>query len=664
MMETEAARNRLMALARGYAGMLKGRPEIVGIAVYGSLSNGNCPDLTPFSDIDLALVFEGPLPAFFLEHRLFQGVKVDLAHYRGAELEALGDKLPYSLFQNGWVGSFLIKSLVLGRMDTILYDPTGIVRRVKDRVQAAVTYQELAARTASEWFHNMRRRRLHSAIESEQADTDARARRMANGAIHSLREILEVVANRKDLTAAAESLGIPEFARLNQRWEELQPAIATEGVKAIWSAIQAAAAYGWEHGYRPVAASLIDAGVNDPAKLELIGDFPLFWPGYRLHELGRVFADIDLSVRWSRAKIEDGRPGGALELLWNCSQSERFLNRWKGIQDAVQAAGYDVAPPVQALLADPEYQRLLKEIDGACSNATKTPPPEPPVEDLIAITQEMERLLAGAFPVTPPKELFEFLADRSQTSEALASALFSLELERSDAGRPEDFLRFSEKWEPAPESPELGTVDLRGPGTLRRWRLPAAAALPPVDLTPLNDESDWRLEDRQGSAIVQFREGGVDLTPAPYSFLDHTTYAAPLLLRDAREEFVLQAEVAGIGGLVAWKGPRNYVSVGWRGYPRSEIRFEALIDGAIDGENEPARVVIGRGSLPGNRAFFRLQRRGSEFAAWCSTDGENWHDCGILPLPLESPLSIGLYGLSFVPRDPAKVSFEKIRGSG
>src|SRR5690349_15249580 len=87
----ESLHHDLMALARKVAADLPSRPGVAGVVLYGSLALGDPPELTPFSDVDLALSLEEPLPAHFAEHRVIDHVKVDVTLFSADVVRGIAD---------------------------------------------------------------------------------------------------------------------------------------------------------------------------------------------------------------------------------------------------------------------------------------------------------------------------------------------------------------------------------------------------------------------------------------------------------------------------------------------------------------------------------------------------------------------------------------------
>jgi hypothetical protein len=61
-------------------------------------------------------------------------------------------------------------------------------------------------------------------------------------------------------------------------------------------------------------------------------------------------------------------------------------------------------------------------------------------------------------------------------------------------------------------------------------------------------------------------------------------------------------------------------------------------------------IIIGRGRLPAERIFLRLERIGEWVNAHCSADGEQWFTAGHVDFPVEDPLQVGLHAIGMIDR--------------
>ncbi len=73
--------------------------------------------------------------------------------------------------------------------------------------------------------------------------------------------------------------------------------------------------------------------------------------------------------------------------------------------------------------------------------------------------------------------------------------------------------------------------------------------------------------------------------------------------------------------------------------------------------------IIGRGWLPGNQVYLRLERKGEKVIALCSADGIIWQTCGEAMFPKSDPIWIGLYASAPIMfRCPFNESFVRFEG--
>jgi hypothetical protein len=223
--------------------------------------------------------------------------------------------------------------------------------------------------------------------------------------------------------------------------------------------------------------------------------------------------------------------------------------------------------------------------------------------------------------------------------ECLPLALSGLE---EACGQPEEFQAFCQRFrEEHPQVSEWPLVqwylEPAEPAGFPRCRVhdPFTAPLAPVWswLDPFDDCSC-----EAGDGLEIHAVNGRDL-------LDHNRSAPRLLRAVAGAHTVCVAaskEQPAIGGLLLWKDKANYLRLerGTRG--AHEISFQ----GCLGNRN----VIIGRGRLPSDRIFLRLERLGSRVNALCSADGQNWFTVGHAEFPVEDPLEVGLHAIGAIDR--------------
>jgi adenylate cyclase len=144
-------------------------------------------------------------------------------------------------------------------------------------------------------------------------------------------------------------------------------------------------------------------------------------------------------------------------------------------------------------------------------------------------------------------------------------------------------------------------------------------------------------------------ENGLEIQAANGRDLWFTNWSAPRLLQPISDGFAVQTgclpaweEKPAIGGLLLWKDEQNYLRLerGTRG--KHEISFQGCL------ANQD--VIIGRGRLPVERVFLRLERLGPRVNALCSADGTEWFTVGHVEFPVEDPLEVGLHAIGMIDR--------------
>jgi hypothetical protein len=142
---------------------------------------------------------------------------------------------------------------------------------------------------------------------------------------------------------------------------------------------------------------------------------------------------------------------------------------------------------------------------------------------------------------------------------------------------------------------------------------------------------------------------GLEIQAANGRDLFHVNRSAPHLLRSAQGDFAIQAiclpvsdEKPAQGGVLLWHDSTNYLRLDRGTFGKHEITFLGCID-----NND---VVIGRGRLPAERVFLRLERIGERVNALCSADGEQWFTVGQVNFPVDDPVEVGLHAIGMIDR--------------
>jgi hypothetical protein len=196
-----------------------------------------------------------------------------------------------------------------------------------------------------------------------------------------------------------------------------------------------------------------------------------------------------------------------------------------------------------------------------------------------------------------------------------------------------------------------------GPASLVQWFLEPAepcatgqpeATVPASDASLTSLSAEWVWYDPLGDCSFVCQHG-LEIHAANGRDLRFLNLSAPRHLRPAPQEFAVQtvcarvlAERPAIGGILIWKDRQNFLRLdrGTRG--EHEISFTGCL--------QNRDLVIGRGRLPAERVFLRLERRGDRVNALCSADGESWFTVGAVDFPVAGPLEVGLHAIGAIDR--------------
>lgn len=367
-------KKRLLAIAARFADDLRQRPGVQGAFLYGSLMRG---DLSPFSDVDVVVIYhDGSAPPYSAEHRLVDGVKVDAIGFDMAAIRLVADHPPGDMIGVGYFDWLAIEGLLLGDDQHVLYDPQHAIWEAKRRIGARTSYEAIARRTVAVWMREMdahlshAREALAHGNPSDAIWKSADVARWARGTLTAL-------GRHKELAVAAQRVGVDGLPPLVRELVALE-APPRQAVAAKLAAAEDLWRYSVAQAWDPILSHVVAAGVDRPLKMELVGSYNLFWRGERLHELGRVPAEVEHSFRVSRRELERDNAAGANGALSFCGTSDEITERWAAIARALAAHGHDVSPVVSALLASAEYQELAAALDRA--NDAVQPPGRTPAE--------------------------------------------------------------------------------------------------------------------------------------------------------------------------------------------------------------------------------------------------------------------------------------------
>jgi predicted nucleotidyltransferase len=358
---TVEQKETLLAIAARFADDLRQRPGVQGAFLYGSLARG---DLSPFSDVDVAVIYrDGSVPPYNAEHRLVDGVKVDAISFDLAAIRLMATHPPDEVTGVGYLDWLAIEGLLLGDDQHVLYDPQHAIWEAKRGIRARTSYEAIARRTVAVWMREMdallthAREALAHGNLSDAIWKSADVARWARGTLTTL-------GRHKELAVAAQRVGVDELPPPVRELLAME-APPKQAVAAKLAAAEDLWRYSVAQAWDAILSRLVAAGVDRPLKIKLVGDYNLFWRGERLHELGRVPAEVEYSFRASHCELERDNAAGANGVLGFCGTSDEITGRWAAIAKALAAHGHDVSPIVGALLASAEYQRLAAALDRA-----------------------------------------------------------------------------------------------------------------------------------------------------------------------------------------------------------------------------------------------------------------------------------------------------------
>ena len=75
-------------------------------------------------------------------------------------------------------------------------------------------------------------------------------------------------------------------------------------------------------------------------------------------------------------------------------------------------------------------------------------------------------------------------------------------------------------------------------------------------------------------------------------------------------------------------------------------KHEIALKGCLDNKD----LIFGRGRLPSERVYLRLERRGDTVRSLCSGDGTEWFTLGQVEFPVDDPVQVGLFGIGWIDR--------------
>ena len=167
--------------------------------------------------------------------------------------------------------------------------------------------------------------------------------------------------------------------------------------------------------------------------------------------------------------------------------------------------------------------------------------------------------------------------------------------------------------------------------------------------------SDWDWQDPFDDCSFK-AQNGLEIHAANGRNLWYVNLSAPRILRKVAGDFAAQTvcvsiivgsglnpePTPAIGGILLWKDKENFLRLdkGTRG------EYEISFMGCVGNEE----VIIGRGRLPSERVFLRLERHGNRVNALCSSDGKEWFTVGHVEFPIDDPVEVGLHAIGDIDR--------------
>jgi DNA-binding SARP family transcriptional activator len=176
--------------------------------------------------------------------------------------------------------------------------------------------------------------------------------------------------------------------------------------------------------------------------------------------------------------------------------------------------------------------------------------------------------------------------------------------------------------------------------------------------------AEWGWQDACGDGAYRLA-GGLEIRAANGRDLWRLNTGAPRLMRRFAGSFAVQttcgpalADRPALGGLALWQDEGNFLALEMGSMGRRELTFRGCLEGR-DG-------VFGRGRLPSERAWLRLERAPDGLRALCSSDGRSWHLIGEAAGSLRNEVQVGLFASGWIDRsyyhgafpDGAAISFE------
>ncbi|MFN8495835.1 MAG: tetratricopeptide repeat protein [Caldilineaceae bacterium] len=158
----------------------------------------------------------------------------------------------------------------------------------------------------------------------------------------------------------------------------------------------------------------------------------------------------------------------------------------------------------------------------------------------------------------------------------------------------------------------------------------------------------WQWRDPVGNATVCTTTGLQIETPNVRELWD-AFLTAPCLLQPVAGDWIAQVvcqrprpDRPAIGGLLLWQDKWHFLRLDWGTRGQAEVALQGCVN--------RQEVVIGRGRLPGEQIYLRLERTGDLMQGFCSRDGATWFSVGKVEFAVTAPVQIGLFTGSYIER--------------
>ena len=175
------------------------------------------------------------------------------------------------------------------------------------------------------------------------------------------------------------------------------------------------------------------------------------------------------------------------------------------------------------------------------------------------------------------------------------------------------------------------------------------------DFTIGNFHPSWIWTDEFEDCSYRFVDGGgLEIHAANGRGMGNMNLSAPRLMREVSGDFACEFsmlpasdERPQIGGLLVWKNMSMFVRFDRGRDGKRHIWLRACVERKKSGEGYSiGYIVAGSRLLPRDAAdlvYMRLERIGSDFSFYCSSDGKNWLKHETMELEIDDPVQIGIY---------------------